>query len=79
MTEKVAVWPAVTVEFAGCWVMVGATAVAVTVRVAALLVTFPAELLTTTLNFEPLSAVVVAGVVYVAKFAPVIEVVPFCH
>jgi hypothetical protein len=34
-----------------------------TVRVAALLVTLPTELLTTTLNCAPLSAVVVAGVV----------------
>jgi hypothetical protein len=34
-----------------------------TVRVAALLVTLPAELLTTTVNCAPLSAVVVGGVV----------------
>jgi hypothetical protein len=35
----------------------------VTVRVAALLVALPAELVTTTVNFAPLSPVVVAGVV----------------
>jgi hypothetical protein len=35
----------------------------VTVRVAALLVTLPAELLTTTVNWEPLSEEVVAAVV----------------
>ena len=39
------------------------TAAAFTVNVAALLVTFPALLLTTTTNFAPLSALVVAGVV----------------
>jgi hypothetical protein len=36
---------------------------AFTVKVAALLVSLPIELLTTTLNCTPLSAVVVAGVV----------------
>jgi|HubBroStandDraft_6_1064221.scaffolds.fasta_scaffold1850621_2 hypothetical protein len=36
---------------------------AFTVNVAALLVTLPAELLTTTLNVEPLSALAVTGVV----------------
>jgi hypothetical protein len=39
------------------------TPVAVTVRVAALLVMLPAELVTTTSNFAPLSPLVVAGVV----------------
>jgi len=37
--------------------------VALTVRVAALLVTLPAELLTTTVNCTPLSELVVAAVV----------------
>jgi hypothetical protein len=41
----------------------GATAGAFTVRVALLLVALPAELVTTTEKVEPLSAVVVAGVV----------------
>jgi hypothetical protein len=63
VTENVAVWPAVTVWLAGCTVIEGATAAAVTVRVAALLVTLPAELLTTTVNCDPLSDVAVAGVV----------------
>src|SRR5438874_5327864 len=62
-TANVAVCPAVTVWFAGCVVIVGATAAAFTVSVAALLVTVPAVLLTTTRNVEPLSAVVVVGVV----------------
>jgi hypothetical protein len=44
-------------------VIVGATAAAFTVRVAALLVTVPAVFVTTTRNVEPLSEVVVAGVV----------------
>jgi len=60
VTEKVAVCPAVTVWLAGCVVIAGGT---LTVRVAALLVTLPTELLTTTLNCAPLSAAVVAGVV----------------
>jgi hypothetical protein len=44
-------------------VIVGATAAAVTVNVAALLVTLPAVLLTTTANVDPLSVVAVTGVV----------------
>jgi hypothetical protein len=44
-------------------VIVGATGAGFTVRVAALLVAVPALLLTTTKNVEPLSEVVVAGVV----------------
>ena len=45
---------------------------AFTVRVASLLVALPAELLTTTLNTAPLSAFVVAAVVYEADIAPLI-------
>jgi hypothetical protein len=63
VTLKEAVWPAVTVWLAGCVVIEGATAAAFTVRVADALVAAPAELLTTTRNVEPLSDVVVAGVV----------------
>jgi len=44
-------------------VIEGVTAAALTVSVAVLLVTLPAVLLTTTVNCEPLSAEVVAGVV----------------
>jgi hypothetical protein len=44
-------------------VIVGATGAGFTVSVAALLVAVPAELLTTTTKVDPLSAVVVAGVV----------------
>jgi hypothetical protein len=59
---NVAVCPAVTVWFTGCVLIVGATAAAFTVSVAALLVTVPAVLVTTTANVDPLSAVVVTGV-----------------
>jgi hypothetical protein len=44
-------------------VIVGATAAELTVSVEALLVTLPTELLTTARNVEPLSVLVVAGVV----------------
>jgi hypothetical protein len=44
-------------------VIVGATAVALTVSDAAALVTVPAVFVTTTRNVDPLSVVVVAGVV----------------
>ncbi|PYX86540.1 MAG: hypothetical protein DMG70_00460 [Acidobacteria bacterium] len=62
-TEKEAVWPAVTVWLAGCMVIDGATAVALTVNVATLLVTLPTVLLTATENCAPLSELVVAVVV----------------
>src|SRR5256886_7397992 len=62
-TLNVAVCPTVTVWLAGCVVIDGATAAAFTVSVAALLVTLPAESLTTTTNLAPLSEEVVAGVV----------------
>ena len=58
-----AVCPTVTAWLAGCVVMEGATAAAFTVSVAALLVAVPAVLLTTTSNVEPLSEVIVTGVV----------------
>jgi hypothetical protein len=60
---NVAVCPAVTVWFAGCVVIAGATGAAFTVSVAAVLVAVPAVLLTTTANVDPLSEVAVAGVV----------------
>jgi len=62
-TVNVAVCPAVTVWFTGCVVIAGATGAGFTVNVAPLLVAVPALLLTTTTNADPLSAVVVAGVV----------------
>jgi hypothetical protein len=62
LTANVAACPAVTVWFAGCEVIEGATAAAFTVKVALLLVVLPAELVTTTEKADPLSAVVVAGV-----------------
>jgi hypothetical protein len=57
---NVAVCPAVTVWFPGWLVIVGA---GFTVSVAEALVTVPAVFVTTTANVDPLSAVVVAGVV----------------
>jgi len=62
-TAKDAVFPAITVWLAGCVVIEGATKGLVTVSIAALLVALPALLLTATVNFELLSAVVSAGVV----------------
>ncbi len=62
-TLKEAVWPAVRVWLAGCVANEGATEAALTVRVAVLLVTLPAVLLTFTENCAPLSELVVAGVV----------------
>jgi hypothetical protein len=59
---NLAVCPAITVWLAGCVVIVGATKGS-TVRVVAVLVTVPAVLLTVTVNVDPLSVSVVAGVV----------------
>ncbi len=78
-TVNAAVCPAVTVWLAGCVVIEGATAAALTVRVAALLVMLPALLLTTTVNCAPLSELVVAGVVYEDEVAPLTAVPFFFH
>ena len=67
MTLNVAVCPDVTLLLAGCEEMVGGT---LTVSAAVLLVALPALLVTVTENFAPLSAEVVAGVVYDADVAP---------
>src|SRR5258705_3241556 len=79
VTVNVAVCPAVTVWFAGCVVIVGATGAAFTVSVADALVTVPAVFVTTTLNADPLSEVVVAGVVYLLEVAPAMFTPLFCH
>jgi hypothetical protein len=50
VTEKEAICPAVTVWLVGCVMMEGATAAAFTVKMAAMLVTLPAVLLTITAN-----------------------------
>jgi hypothetical protein len=60
---KVAVWPVVTDWLVGWEVTEGATGAEFTVRVAALLVTLPTVLLTTTVNCVPLLELVVVGVV----------------
>jgi len=63
-TLKVAVCPAVTAWLTGCVVIEGATAEGwLTVNVALLLAMLPAELLIETENADPLSVVVVAGVI----------------
>ena len=62
-TVNVAVSPAVTDWLVGCVVMPGAVTAGLTVSVVALLVALPVEFVTTTTNFDPLFAVVVAGVV----------------
>ncbi len=62
-TVKVAVWPTVTVTFAGCVMIDGFVAAEFTVRVAMLLGALPFELLTVTWIFAPLSANAVAAVV----------------
>jgi hypothetical protein len=62
-TANVAVCPAVTVWLPGCVVIVGDTGAGFTVSVAAALVTVPAVFVTATEKVEPLSDVVVAGVV----------------
>jgi hypothetical protein len=69
-TVKVAVWPTVTVTFAGCVVIEGFVEAASTVRVTTLLGALPFELLTVTWIFALLSDEVVAAVVYVAEFVP---------
>jgi hypothetical protein len=60
---NVAVCPAVTVWLTGCVVIVGDAGAGFTVSVAAVLVAVPAVFVTTTVNVDPLSVVVVAGVV----------------
>ena len=70
VTEKVAFCPAVMVCGAGCMVMAGATTAAVTVNVAAELMTLPPAPETTTRYCAPLSAGVVAAVVWLAAVAP---------
>src|SRR5260370_3987731 len=71
-TKKLAVCPAVTVWFAGGVVIVGATGAGFTVSVSALLVAVPAGFVTTTRNVDPLSAFVIAVVVYLLAVAPAI-------
>ena len=67
-----------TVALLGDTVIVIAVAVA-TLRVAALLVTLPALLVTTAVNSARLSEDVVGGVVYAEEVAPLITVPFFRH
>jgi hypothetical protein len=60
--------------------MDGATPLAAaTLRVAVLLVTLPALLVTTTVNSGRLAETVVGGVVYDEEVAPLMAVPFFCH
>ena len=68
-----------TVWFAGFEVIDGATGAALTVSVAAALVALPTEFATTQRNVEPLSAVVVAGVVDDVPVAEAMFAPFFCH
>jgi len=63
VTEKEAVWPTDTVWLVGGVVIDGAAVAPFTVSFTEALVALPALLLTTTSKVEPLSEVVVAGVV----------------
>ena len=73
---NIAVCPVVIALPVGCVAIAGAMAAALTVSVAALLVTLPVELLITTVNCDPLSDVAAAGLVYAGEIAPLM-VVPF--
>ena len=73
VTERLLLLPMLTVEkFKAVVLGVSCMVEAVTVRVAALLVTLPPALLTVTVNCEPLFAVVVAEVEYEVEVAPLI-------
>lgn len=64
VTGRMLLLPILTLEkFNVVWLALSVAVAAVTVSVAALLVALPAELVTVTVNFAPLSALVVAGVV----------------
>jgi hypothetical protein len=76
-TVKVAEPPTSTKVVCGCPVMVGASAL--TLSVASELVTLPAELVTTTENCAPWSAIVVAGIEKLEDVAPAIAWPPRCH
>ena len=78
-TLNVAVCPAVMDLLDGCVEIAGATAALVTDSVAGLLVALPMELLTVTVNCEPLSEVVAGGVVYEEEVAPLTAEPFFFH
>lgn len=78
-TLNVAVFPEEIVWLAGCVVIDGATTALATLSTAAELVAVPALLLTETVNWALLSAVVSAGVVYVDALAPLTAAPFFFH
>jgi hypothetical protein len=79
-TGRALLLPMLTLEkFRLVWLALRTNVAAVTVSVAAALVALPAEFVTVTVNCDPLSAVVVAGVVYEVEVAPLIAVPPLFH
>jgi hypothetical protein len=76
---NVAVWPTTTVRFDGLLVIEAGIEGVITLRMAVLLVELPEPLLTMQRYSEPLSAVVVIGVVYDAAVAPPMFALFFCH
>jgi len=80
VTVAVNCWldPTVTVELLGD-TEIATPAPAETIRVAGLLVAFPALFVMTTVNSAWLSEATVGGVVYAEEVAPPIAVAFFCH
>jgi hypothetical protein len=59
--------------------VIATPAEAARLRVAGVLTTVPALLVTTTVNSSPLSEADVAGVLYIEEVAPLIAALFFCH
>lgn len=80
VTGRMVLLPRLTLEkLKLAWLALRMSVEAVTVNVAALLMTLPAPLVTVTVNCAPLSEVAVTGVVYDADVAPPIAVPFFFH
>jgi hypothetical protein len=80
VTGKMLLLPILTLEkFKVVWLALRRVVAAVTVSVAAALVIWPTLLLMVTVNCAPLSAVVVAGVVYEGEVALPMAVPPLLH
>jgi hypothetical protein len=79
VTVNDAGFPAITISLAGWDVIAGATAALVTVSTAALLIAWPALLLTSAVNWALLSTVDSAGVLYVEEVAPLTAAPFFIH
>jgi hypothetical protein len=80
VTGKLLLLPILTLEkFKLAWLALRMAVDAATVSVAGLLVTLPVPFVTVTVNCAPLSAEVVAGVVYEADVAPLMAAPPLFH